>query len=46
MLVFGGELVLEGGCGLVIFCVYDIVVLDFLEYIIVWSEFLLEYIIF
>jgi len=34
-----------GGSGLVIFCVYDMVVLDSSEYTIVWLESSLEYIV-
>lgn len=46
MSAFGGGPVLEGGgSGLVIFCVYDTVVLDSSEYTIVWLESSLEYIV-
>lgn len=46
MSAFGGEPVLEGGgSGLVIFCVYETVVLDSSEYTVVWLDSSLEYIV-
>lgn len=46
MSAFAGAFVPEAdGSGLVIFCVYDTVVLDSSEYKIVWLESSLEYIV-